>query len=507
MSFDSLGLTEPLLRALREQGYETPTPIQSQTIPAGLEGKDVLGSAQTGTGKTAAFALPILQRLSGGPRSKTPRALIVSPTRELAVQIGDSFRDYGRHLQLASTTIFGGVNQFSQVGALRRGVDILVATPGRLLDLVNQRHADLRGVEILVLDEADRMLDMGFLPDVRRIIAAIPQRKQTLFFSATMPPEIAGLADSLLSCPVKVSVVPPATTAETVKQTIYLVKKDDKTDLLIHLLARPEMARTLVFTRTKHGADKVCVKLGRAGIGAAAIHGNKSQNARQRALEDFRRGAVRVLVASDIAARGLDIDEVTHVVNYDIPNEPETYVHRIGRTGRAGARGEALSFVASEERGFFRSIERLARVEVPVERDHPYAPGFDKMPGANDADGARPRHPSQRAGGGDRGGQPRGGQPRQQRGGGERGGGQRRGFGGRPQGRPGGGGGGGFGGGGRGRSGADRATATAQRVFERVAAAYDRPAPSGQHQRAMFDASRPAPRGGNPPARSFGRPR
>jgi ATP-dependent RNA helicase RhlE len=495
MSFSQLGLAEPLLRAVREQGYESPTPIQAQTIPAGLEGRDVLGSAQTGTGKTAAFALPILQRLAGGRRIKTPRALVVSPTRELAVQIGDSFRDYGKHLQLSSTTIFGGVNQYSQVAALRKGIDILVATPGRLLDLLGQRHIDLGLVEVLVLDEADRMLDMGFLPDVKRVIAALPNRRQTLFFSATMPPEIAGLADSLLRDPVKVSVVPPATTAETIGQRVFLVSKDDKTALLIHLLGDPAMARTLVFSRTKHGADRICQKLDRAGIPAAAIHGNKSQNARQRALEGFRKGKVRVLVASDIAARGLDIDEVTHVVNYDVPNEPETYVHRIGRTGRAGAVGEAISFCAMEERGFLRSIEKLARITVPVERDHPFAASFDKMPAPGQESGVSAGARGGRGGGGG------------QRGGGQRGGGQQRG-GGRPGGQRGGGGGGG------GRRGGwssgprvdDRSAARREggdRGGDAGAGATASPAAtsSSQHLRAVREGRSP---GGRSTTRSFG---
>jgi ATP-dependent RNA helicase RhlE len=372
-SFPELGLAEPLLRAVREQGYQTPTPIQTQAIPPVLAGKDVLGTAQTGTGKTAAFALPILQQLAAGQRVRAPRALIVSPTRELAVQIGEDLAAYGRHLPLRSAVIFGGVNQHRQVQALRQGVDILVATPGRLLDLLQQRHVYLGAATILVLDEADRMLDMGFLPDVRRIVEAMQARKQTLLFSATMPDEIAQLARRLLSDPVRVAVAPPAAAADTVRQKVYMVAREDKPSLLVDLLADDALARVLVFTRTKHGADRLCQKLERSRIDAAAIHGNKSQNARQRALADFRSGNVRVLVASDIAARGLDIDDVTHVVNFDIPNEPETYVHRIGRTGRAGARGEAWSLCSKEERGFLRAIERTVRTSLEVAASPPRA--------------------------------------------------------------------------------------------------------------------------------------
>jgi len=364
-SFAELGLSEPLLRALREREYEQPTPIQIQAIPPGLAGRDVLGCAQTGTGKTAAFALPILQLLSAGRRMRAPRALIVSPTRELAVQIGEDVRAYGRNLPLTSTVVFGGVNQSSQVAALRRGVDILIATPGRLLDLIGQGHCYLGAISILVLDESDRMLDMGFLPDVRRILAATPPRKQTMLFSATMPAEIAVLAAKLMTDPVRVAVTPPATTVEKVVQKVFMVDRASKPDLLLQLLDDEALSRVLVFTRTKRGADRLCQKLTRGDVNAVAIHGNKSQNARQRALADFRRGDARVLVASDIAARGLDIDEISHVVNFDIPNEPETYVHRIGRTGRAGAAGEALSFCSHEERGFLRAIEKIVKATIP----------------------------------------------------------------------------------------------------------------------------------------------
>ncbi|HTE53282.1 MAG TPA: DEAD/DEAH box helicase [Kofleriaceae bacterium] len=348
-----------------------------ESIPHVLAGRDVLGCAQTGTGKTAAFALPLLDRLAAEPtpegsRWRAPRALIISPTRELAAQIAEDVRAYGRHLPLVSTVIFGGVSQVPQVSALRRGVDILIATPGRLLDLYTQRQVRLDAVSVLVLDEADRMLDMGFLPDVRRIVATLTSRRQTLLFSATMPTEIAGLAGQLLRDPVHVAVTPPASTVAKVRQSVLQVEKEDKLALLAHLLDDPSFGRVLVFTRTKHGADRVCTKLQRQNVSSAAIHGNKSQNARQRALADFRRGAVRVLVASDIAARGLDIDDVTHVVNFDVPNEPETYVHRIGRTGRAGADGDALTLCSADERGFLRAIEKVVRSSIAVHRDHPF---------------------------------------------------------------------------------------------------------------------------------------
>ncbi|HEU5060246.1 MAG TPA: DEAD/DEAH box helicase [Kofleriaceae bacterium] len=371
-SFDELGLAEPLLRAIREEGYQTPTPIQTQAIPPVLSGRDLIGCAQTGTGKTAAFALPLLQTLAGQPRARAPRALVVSPTRELAAQIGADCRAYGRHLPLSGTVIFGGVSQEKQVAALRRGIDVLVATPGRLLDLLEQGHVRLDAVSILVLDEADRMLDMGFLPDVRRIIRSVPAKRQTLLFSATMPREIAELAERFMIDPIRVAVAPPASAAETVRQRVYLVGRDDKPQLLAHLLADPAMARVLVFTRTKHGADRLCKRLERDRIRASAIHGNKSQNQRTRALDEFRRGQVRVLCASDIAARGLDIDDVTHVVNFDVPNEPETYVHRIGRTGRAGASGEALSLCGPDERAFLRDIEAVLGRRIEVVADHPY---------------------------------------------------------------------------------------------------------------------------------------
>ena len=413
-SFNELGLAEPLLRAIHEQGYQTPTPIQSQAIPPVLAGRDLIGCAQTGTGKTAAFALPLLQTLAGQPRARSPRALVVSPTRELAAQIGEDCRAYGRHLALSGTVIFGGVSQEKQVAALRRGVDILVATPGRLLDLLEQGHVRLDAVSILVLDEADRMLDMGFLPDVRRIIRSVPVKRQTLLFSATMPREIAELAERFMIDPIRVAVTPPASAAETVRQRVYLVGRDDKPQLLAHLLGDPAMARVLVFTRTKHGADRLCRRLERDRIGAAAIHGNKSQNQRTRALEQFRRGEVRVLVASDIAARGLDIDDVSHVVNFDVPNEPETYVHRIGRTGRAGASGQALSLCAPEEREFLRDIEAILGRRVEVVGDHPFPSRGGHQAPAEEPRAQRPGRPGPRRDGRRPAGPPR----RQQAGGG-----------------------------------------------------------------------------------------
>jgi ATP-dependent RNA helicase RhlE len=413
MPFSAFGLSEPVLRALREEGYDRPTPIQTQAIPPVAAGRDVLGCAQTGTGKTAAFALPILHRLSALPLaggSRPIRVLVLTPTRELAAQVGDSFRAYGRHLPLRTTVIFGGVGQGPQVSDLRRGVDIVVATPGRLLDLKQQGHVRLDQLTTFVLDEADRMLDMGFIHDIRKIVAAVPPKRQTLFFSATMPKEIRGLADSLLHQPVEVAVAAVSSTAETVQQRLYFVARNDKQGLLQHLLQDKAIAKVLVFTRTKHGADRVAERLEKAGIPAAAIHGNKSQNQRLRAIADFKSGRSRVLVASDIAARGLDIDEITHVVNFELPNEPETYVHRIGRTGRAGASGIAISFCDGEERAFLRDIERIIRKPVPVVAEHPFLPGA-----ARTAPPAPPmEHRAERSWGGGGGGQ------RQQRGGGGR---------------------------------------------------------------------------------------
>jgi ATP-dependent RNA helicase RhlE len=374
-SFDSLGLADPLLRAVTGAGYEMPTPIQSQAIPHLLEGRDLLGCAQTGTGKTAAFALPILDRLSRVERAsdrRGPRALILAPTRELALQIADSFRDYGRHLSLRIAVVFGGVGQGPQVEALRRNAEVVVATPGRLLDLIGQGHAKFDALETLVLDEADRMLDMGFIDPIRRIIAVLPRRRQTLMFSATMPPEILKLAQSILVDPVQVSVTPVSRPAEGVTQWVLHVDRGNKRALLSEVLRDPAMKRVMVFTRTKHGANRVAEQLDRSGVRAAAIHGNKSQSARQRALTSFKQGQIRVLVATDIAARGVDIDGVSHVINFELPNEPESYVHRIGRTARAGASGVALSFCDPEERGMLRAIERLTRVPVKVVDNHPF---------------------------------------------------------------------------------------------------------------------------------------
>jgi ATP-dependent RNA helicase RhlE len=368
-SFSGLGVAELICRALQAEGYDRPTPIQAQAIPHLIAGRDLLGIAQTGTGKTAAFALPILQRLAANrvhPAPRSARVLVLTPTRELAAQIADSFRTYGRNLGLKHTVVFGGVGQQPQVDALLRGVDILVATPGRLLDLLNQRHARLDSVDTFVLDEADRMLDMGFIRDVRKIVALLPKRRQTLLFSATMPGDIGRLAGEILRDPIRVEVTPSATTVEQVEQRVYFVDGSQKRALLAEVLKDPALARVIVFTRTKHGANRVTEQLSRNGIAADAIHGNKSQTARQRALEDFKRGRARVLVATDIAARGIDIDGVTHVVNFEIPNVPESYVHRIGRTARAGASGIALSFCAGDERGYLRDIERLTGRSLAV---------------------------------------------------------------------------------------------------------------------------------------------
>ena len=374
-------LIEPLLKALNDEGYTTPTPIQEQAIPPILARKDLLGCAQTGTGKTAAFALPLLQlicedaaagKTAQGAGPRPIRALILTPTRELAIQIDESFAAYGRYTGLRHLVIFGGVPQQPQVQGLRSGTDILVATPGRLLDLCDQRLLDLRGIQYFVLDEADRMLDMGFINDVRKILTKLPHKKHSLFFSATMPPEIQKLAGSIFVDPAKVEVTPVSSTAETINQSVYFVEKKDKRSLLLHLLNNSSIPTALVFTRTKHGADKVAQGLTRAGIRAEAIHGNKSQNARQRALVNFKNRHTRILVATDIAARGIDIDDLTHVINFELPNVPETYVHRIGRTGRAGASGTALSFCDAEEKEFLRDIQRLISRQIPVVEDHPH---------------------------------------------------------------------------------------------------------------------------------------
>jgi ATP-dependent RNA helicase RhlE len=367
MQFSDLNLIEPLLRAVRDEGYTTPTPIQQQAIPHVLLGRDLLGCAQTGTGKTAAFALPILQRLTEKARvGKGPRVLVLAPTRELAAQIGDSFDVYGRHTRVKQVTIFGGVGQRPQTDALARHPEVLIAAPGRLLDLMNQGFVKLNSIEIFVLDEADRMLDMGFIHDVRRVIAALPRERQTLLFSATMPGEIRELADQILKNPQYVAVTPVASTVETIQQSVYFAAQKEKPALLRHLLDDKSIRRVLVFTRTKHGANKVVQQLERGGVQAEAIHGNKSQTAREKALTGFKRGSTRVLVATDIAARGIDVDDITHVINYDLPHEPETYVHRIGRTARAGASGFAYSFCSNEERPLLRQIERLIRLQVPA---------------------------------------------------------------------------------------------------------------------------------------------
>jgi ATP-dependent RNA helicase RhlE len=372
--FSELKLLPEIHQALAEVDYTVPTPIQAQSIPHLLEGRDLLGCAQTGTGKTAAFALPILNRLGSQNRRsvpKCPRVLVLAPTRELASQIGDSFLTYGRFLKLRTTVIFGGVGQGRQVQSLSRGVHILVATPGRLLDLMNQGHVRLDGLEIFVLDEADRMLDMGFLPDLKRIVAKLPPQRHSLFFSATLPGKVAELAQSLLHDPVRVDVAPQSTTVELIDQQVMYVAHHEKGDVLQNLLQGPDVGKAIVFTRTKRGADKVARQLSTSGIRAEAIHGNKSQNARTRTLDMFRSHRLSVLVATDLAARGLDVDGLTHVINYELPVEPEAYVHRIGRTGRAGAAGTAYTLCDSMERGQLRAIERLIRQSIPVHEEFP----------------------------------------------------------------------------------------------------------------------------------------
>jgi ATP-dependent RNA helicase RhlE len=387
MPFKEMRLIEPLLRSLRHEGYTVPTAIQKKAFPHVVAGRDMLGCAQTGTGKTAAFALPVLQQLhqrtpavpTKGKASRTPakraiRALVLSPTRELAAQIGDSFRTYGRHMDLRGTTIFGGVNQRPQVRALKQGVDIVVATPGRLMDLLNQRALTLNSVEVLILDEADRMLDMGFIHDIRKIIAQLPSRRQTLMFSATMPKSIQALADTILTDPAVVKIAAKTKTADTVKQSAYFIDPRSKADLLGKLLEDPVMTRTLVFSRTKRGADKITKRLNGRGFSAEAIHSNKSQNARTKALHNFKSGRTHVLVASDIAARGLDVDDVSHVVNFDMPGDAETYVHRIGRSGRAGTKGQAITFCAHAERSDLRTIEKTIGKSIPVLKHSIQAP-------------------------------------------------------------------------------------------------------------------------------------
>lgn len=371
MSFKNLNLINPIIRAVTEAGYSKPTEIQYTAIPHILEGKDIIGCAQTGTGKTAAFAMPVLQLLKKHtPDHKEIRTLILTPTRELAVQIEENFKVYSKYLPLSQLSIFGGVSIGGQLAALRKRVDILIATPGRLLDLVNQRHIDLSKIEILILDEADRMLDMGFINDVKKVLKLIPQKRQTLFFSATMPSDIRNFAYTMLNNPVEINVTPVSSTAKTIQQSVYFVEKKDKTDLLINILQDESILRSLVFTRTKHGANKLVKQLEDTGIFAAAIHGNKSQVARQKALEDFKSSKIRVLVATDIAARGIDIDELPYVVNYELPNIPETYVHRIGRTGRAGTEGNAISFCDHEERSDLKNIQKLIGFSMPVIQQH-----------------------------------------------------------------------------------------------------------------------------------------
>lgn len=376
MKFEQLNVITPILKALKSEGYTAPTPIQEQAIPVILEGRDVVGCAQTGTGKTAAFSVPILQTIY---KSKTNlrelraiKALVLTPTRELAVQIGECLAAYGRHTGLKHAVIFGGVSQVPQTNILRAGVDILVATPGRLLDLMNQKYIRLDRVEIFVLDEADRMLDMGFAHDMKKIIARLPQKRQTLLFSATMPPEISELADDILTDPVRLAVTPISSAVEIIKQSVYFVDQRDKTAALINLLRDDEVDSALVFTRTKHGADKVAKALVNAGIPAQAIHGNKSQQARQSALNSFKAKHTRVLIATDIASRGIDVPELSHVINFDLPNVPETYVHRIGRTGRAGLGGMAVSFCDREERKYLRDIQALISQKISVARELPY---------------------------------------------------------------------------------------------------------------------------------------
>ena len=404
-SFADLGLSAPLLRSLDAEGYATPTPIQAKAIPHVLAGRDLFGCAQTGTGKTAAFALPLIERMLAAPRPRAARgcrALVLAPTRELASQIHESFRSYGRHAGITSVVVYGGVGQRPQADALHRGTDVLVATPGRLLDLVGQRLADLRGVEFLVLDEADRMLDMGFIHDVRRIVSLVPRDRQTLFFSATLPDEVRRLADTMLRDPLEVKTAPQATPAETVAQSVFHVPKAGKRMALVSLLRNETMDRVIVFTRTKHGADKLQRDLAKAGIDAAAIHGNKSQNQRERALAAFKAPRPPVLIATDIAARGIDVDGVSHVVNYELPHEPETYVHRIGRTGRAGQTGAAVSFCDPEERLRLRAIEKLLRQPITPRNAPPAGSEAEPAdePTATRSRGGEPRGRRGRSGGG-----------------------------------------------------------------------------------------------------------
>ncbi|MFT9399253.1 DEAD/DEAH box helicase [Acetobacter sp.] len=406
-TFLDLKLEAPLLKALADEGYETPTPIQAQSIPHLLQGRDLLGLAQTGTGKTAAFSLPILDYLIKNPKSAGPkkaRVLVLAPTRELVSQISDSFKAYARYMKCTQAVVFGGVGQGRQVEAMRRGVDVLVAAPGRLLDLIGQGYIDLSALEVLVLDEADRMLDMGFVRDIRRIMTYLPEKRQTLLFSATMPRSIADLASSLLHDPAQVEVTPPSSTVDRIQQAVMFVNSPDKRDALLTLVESPKVARAVVFTLMKHEANKVAEFLNKNNIVAEAIHGNKSQGARERAMKGFRAGSVKVLVATDIAARGIDVDEVSHVFNYDLPNVPESYVHRIGRTARAGRDGWAVSFCDPEQRAWLRDIEKTIGKPIPVVRDHPWH--------STDAENSTQRPPVLGGGGGrGRGGPPRGGRP------------------------------------------------------------------------------------------------
>ncbi|WP_417609092.1 DEAD/DEAH box helicase [Owenweeksia hongkongensis] len=376
MRFEDLNIIEPIIKALKEENYEQPTPIQAKSIPLLLDRNDMLASAQTGTGKTAAFAIPILQHLFNDRKESNHQhrvnALILTPTRELAIQIGESFTTYGKHTGLRNTVIFGGVNQRSQVDALRKGVDVLVATPGRLLDLMDQGYINLKDIKYFVLDEADRMLDMGFIHDIRKVIAKLPAKRQSLFFSATMPKNIVELSRKILTNPKKVEVSPVSSTAETIQQYLYYTNKDLKKDLLFHILKDQSMDQVLIFAKTKHGADRVVRNLEKQKIKSAAIHGNKSQNQRQKALKQFKDKQIRVLVATDIAARGIDIDKLQHVINYDIPNIAETYVHRIGRSGRAGEEGMAISMCEPEENAYIRDIEKLINLKIPVVKDNPF---------------------------------------------------------------------------------------------------------------------------------------
>ncbi len=381
MKFNTMSLSAPILKALEDKKYETATPIQSKAIPAALENKDILGIAQTGTGKTAAFALPIIEQLYQqeklGSHKKQIKALILTPTRELAIQIEENFKDFSKHTSLKNTVIFGGVNQNSQVRILNRGVDILIATPGRLVDLMNQGFISLKHIEFFVLDEADRMLDMGFVHEVKKLVKIIPQKRQSLFFSATMPKNIVELSSTILKSPIKIEVSPVSSTAETIQQYVYMTNKSSKKDLLFHILKDAAIDQALLFSKTKHGADRIVKNLKSANITAAAIHGDKAQNQRQKALKNFKEGSIRVLVATDIAARGIDIDMLKYVINYDIPNISETYVHRIGRSGRAGKDGIAISMCEPEENAFLKDIEKLIKKKIPVITDSPF-PQTDK---------------------------------------------------------------------------------------------------------------------------------